>query len=522
MITKASSMHVCALESSFPGLLLRVTDQHRPTSLISLREKRVKTTFKFRRRLRSRARVLRQCEVKADSGETGINNEAFDVWIQREGVQVSKLALANFKGLRGMIATENISANETIVALPLRAVLLVTPKQRCPCPELCEPSYWSKSPWFVQMALQILAEKEKGSASLYLPYIQELPADFTSPLMWEDAELAELQYPYVLQEVKKQQERWDKAFQELIASKPGTPVTKQQLLWTMQNVRSRAFSGPYAGPAASTRSLLVVAVLVLAVASYQFLKLPLEQVLNGAIAAALFNLLFDFLLSEKVKWYAMCPIIDFCNHKGTVESNVEFDYFRNELTLKINQEYKKGEQVFISYGPQGNDSLLQFYSFVETNNPFDDYKVPDLAQRVRGALGGKPTSSDPTAPPGVFKRGGPDEATSEAIKAVLGSLAAEDVPLLRGLDPTSNAALYTAVAALCEDERKRQPSTLEQDLQSLQKPQLLSPRSLLAAQFRVEKKTVLAACASWVQKRLSKLGKAISTSDTSTAQPLSR
>lgn len=47
----------------------------------------------------------------------------------------------------------------------------------------------------------------------------------------------------------------------------------------------------------------------------------------------------------------------------------------------------QGEQVFISYGPQGNDSLLQFYSFVEASNPFDDYKVPNLAQRVRSILG---------------------------------------------------------------------------------------------------------------------------------------
>ena len=43
------------------------------------------------------------------------------------------------------------------------------------------------------------------------------------------------------------------------------------------------------------------------------------QVLNGAIAAALFNLLYDVLLSQKVKWYAMCPIIDLLNHKGSVE-----------------------------------------------------------------------------------------------------------------------------------------------------------------------------------------------------------
>lgn len=46
-----------------------------------------------------------------------------------------------------MIATDDIRADETIVTLPLRTVLLVTPKQKCPCPEICDPAFWSKSPW---------------------------------------------------------------------------------------------------------------------------------------------------------------------------------------------------------------------------------------------------------------------------------------------------------------------------------------------------------------------------------------
>ena len=43
------------------------------------------------------------------------------------------------------------------------------------------------------------------------------------------------------------------------------------------------------------------------------------QVLNGAIAAALFNLIYDYLLSQRVKWYAMCPWLDLLNHRGKVE-----------------------------------------------------------------------------------------------------------------------------------------------------------------------------------------------------------
>ena len=34
---------------------------------------------------------------------------------------------------------------------------------------------------------------------------------------------------------------------DLVASTPSTPVTEADLTWAIQAVRSRAFSGPYAG-----------------------------------------------------------------------------------------------------------------------------------------------------------------------------------------------------------------------------------------------------------------------------------
>lgn len=42
--------------------------------------------------------------------------------------------------------------------------------------------------------------------------------------------------------------------------------------------------------------------------------------------------------------------------------------------------------MFISYGPQSNDSLLQYYGFVEPDIPHDTYIVPDLAAAVPDAV----------------------------------------------------------------------------------------------------------------------------------------
>lgn len=43
----------------------------------------------------------------------------------------------------------------------------------------------------------------------------------------------------------------------------------------------------------------------------------------------------------------------------------------------------QGEQVFITYGHQSNDKLLQYYGFVEPKNPADVYVVPDLLEALR-------------------------------------------------------------------------------------------------------------------------------------------
>ena len=43
----------------------------------------------------------------------------------------------------------------------------------------------------------------------------------------------------------------------------------------------------------------------------------------------------------------------------------------------------QGEQVYITYGQQSNDKLLQYYGFVEPKNPADVYVVPSLLEAVR-------------------------------------------------------------------------------------------------------------------------------------------
>ena len=48
-----------------------------------------------------------------------------------------------------MQATAPIAAAETLVTLPRAAALLLTPRMRCPFPDVVDSAYWDGSPWCV-------------------------------------------------------------------------------------------------------------------------------------------------------------------------------------------------------------------------------------------------------------------------------------------------------------------------------------------------------------------------------------
>ncbi len=56
------------------------------------------------------------------------------------------------------------------------------------------------------------------------------------------------------------------------------------------------------------------ALVVLGAASLALGAASLESVLNAGVAAVLFNIIYDSLLGAKLKWHALCPVIDSMNH----------------------------------------------------------------------------------------------------------------------------------------------------------------------------------------------------------------
>jgi hypothetical protein len=135
----------------------------------------------YLRRTRSRAHVnqyelrpspvARRGHAATDRGvaDTSVDAEALKVFLAREGFECKHLQLACFGKLRGMMATEHISPGDTLLAFPaLASTFNLASSRTCPCPELVASEFWEESEsWTLKMALWLVAEEIKGSASRF-------------------------------------------------------------------------------------------------------------------------------------------------------------------------------------------------------------------------------------------------------------------------------------------------------------------------------------------------------------------
>jgi Rubisco LSMT substrate-binding len=70
------------------------------------------------------------------------------------------------------------------------------------------------------------------------------------------------------------------------------------------------------------------------------------------------------------------------NHNSIgAKGEVSFEYFGNAYSLAILPNVanlEANEQLYLSYGPRSNDQLLQYYGFIEVDNPHDVYIMPPI------------------------------------------------------------------------------------------------------------------------------------------------
>ena len=433
-------------------------------------------------------RTTTAATAKSSATDTSSSNQSANTttqeylsWASTAGILFPKVTQAYFGDIRGSKALQSIEPGELFVTVPRTAALVIEPTGKCPITDFVSAEYWKQAPWYFKMAALLLKEASLGKSSPVWGYIVQLPETIDTPVRWTDEEISELQYKPLEEDIMKQKKLWKEQY-ELFKSGakglPGSNVSYERFLWAAENVRSRAFSGPYAGSPIKDRLKLGGSVAVAGLAYVTYAHVSLEQALNGAIAAAVFNLLYDIVLSSKLKWYALCPVIDAINHSSKVESTIEYEYFKDTFVASTNTAYAPGEQVFISYGAQPNSALFQYYGFTEIGNKNDVYAIYNAILEKNNEKVNLLLAANGNFTPESLKNA--LEIYNSSSSSGGGGGSGKDVDEFR-----------KEILNILERELASKSTSLADDERQLATPHLLTPRKRAALEFRVEKKRLL-------------------------------
>eukprot|EP00550_Attheya_septentrionalis_P005599 CAMPEP_0198294790 /NCGR_PEP_ID=MMETSP1449-20131203/24387_1 /TAXON_ID=420275 /ORGANISM="Attheya septentrionalis, Strain CCMP2084" /LENGTH=544 /DNA_ID=CAMNT_0043994863 /DNA_START=94 /DNA_END=1728 /DNA_ORIENTATION=- len=474
-------------------------------------------------------------------------------WANTNGIKYGGVEVTPMGGGLGLVATQDLKAKDVVIEVPSDLTLTVqTPRDSNRAVEdLFDDrgkSYCNSPHWWAQLSIQLnaldgnLISHGKNADVQMRPWLDSLPRQFDTPLHWSDSALAELQYTHLTDAVQAQTTLWTSLWEEMRRNaKPelANLLNYDNFVWGCESARSRAFSGAYSGTAFSPAPYAFTLVLV---GAYIALGMgTLEQAANGAAVVVCGAILRDFVVPKflKQRRYVICPFIDMANHESTqCRADVAFEYFANGYSLAINDNgsgtpVKSGSELYISYGTRSNDQLLQYYGFVEPNNPHDVYVMPpirtwDIAalekacgrtfqdgrlQKLdRAGLLGRTDMNPATSSAAANKAGGVvitrasgmDPAAIQALRALVSTdkeweEAREAIGNFSEPRSTQNeATARMAIRTALELELASKPTTLEEDERLLQvmtstKGGLMdaSREDQLAVSFRIEKKKLL-------------------------------
>jgi len=453
---------------------------------------------------------------------------------------------SGFGGL-GLLVTKEIAGDSLLLTVPSDVALSVEspgdgPNDRAVLDLVEDRKALLSAPWYVQFSLYLhyldKVTSKRSSGIDMQSWIDALPRSFDTPIHWPEEAQKELQYDHLVESVTRQESKWRNFYKTIQdnASSSLKGYSFDDFVWGCECARSRAFSGAFTGSAFNPFTYAFTLLLVSVYVGFGFGDL--DQAANGAglvFAASVFQ---DFVLPKllKKKRYAICPLIDMANHNSVRPSGgVSFEFFGDAYSLATSDTVQKGGELFISYGARSNDQLLQYYGFVEKDNPSDVYIMPPLREwnidklekacgrlispgRLNkldraGLLGSSNLDSDGDSddydtianPKGgvvVTRILGVDLAVIQALRALfssddeweaageaIGNFAAEFSP------ENERVAKMVAKSAL-QLELDSKPTTLEEDMELLQRMTAskgldASPEEELAILFRIEKKKLL-------------------------------
>ena len=437
----------------------------------------------------------------------------------------------------GLMTTRDLKKDEVLIQVPQDLILQSNGDDSIPREHR---SVYRDVAWWAQLSLQLHFLDES-----YQTWLQSLPTvkqnQQSLPFHWSSQLIEELQYSHLKDSVELQRQLWKAEYDKIVTASSSLQISMEQFIWGCEMARSRAFSGSFSGKAFSPTPFLFT---LLFMAVYLGLNMgTLDQAANGAgvvLCGLVFqDFIFPKLFSSKKKNYVICPMIDMANHDTmkSIFANVAFEYFANGYSLATTTTattadvvVKEGTELFISYGPRSNDQLLQYYGFVEVDNPNDVYIMPPLREWDIGALEeccgrtfnagrlqkldkagllgleGKMQDLDAENRGGgvvVDRINGLDPAVLTALRVLVSSEeewtnageAIGNFVTVNSAGPTNERLARLAATKALQMELDSKPTTLEEDLQLSKQKNTLDDdeyeQKQLALQFRIQKKKLL-------------------------------
>ena len=477
-------------------------------------------------------RDARRALVRASASAVDAQQAEYASWRESKSIKSPNVEVAYFGNVddevmryRGVKATSAVNAGDVLVELPRESCLVLMDDAELPFPEFCTNELWAKlteqNKWAVKVALNLLHERSLGEASPFRVYIDQLPKQFDLLSQWSDDELRLLQYPAAARAAEGQRKEDDAAFELVRKHSPATlqnpAVTKESLVWALNMVRSRVFSGRLSDNARTKKNLLPKA-LAAGTAFAAFLTSQTQEGRWLAVFAMLALVVFDKEPEPGEEGgaklaYVLMPLIDAFNH-ASLPTKTEFEFSAAAFRLRSPTRVKENEEVFISYGALGNDELLVRYGFValdESAVEHDTYVYQGLAawldanhepcRRAKGADGARTKKIrdarlETYVSQGVFRGDGTADANLEwALRCALatpeewakaGSTC--DGFKLGGGAPEKRAR--EALAAACAARLAEMETSVAEDEATLAGGDVRD-RARVAVQYRLAKKRIL-------------------------------
>ena len=275
---------------------------------------------------------------KSDDGTHIIQEgkeELFAKWFHENGGSYPKIEWPsrNTMGqVRGTIATEDIHSNEPMLYVPEN--IMISPPI-CKANPLIGHVFTENDGFFkrdddTMLAVFVMFEKERGLESFWHPYLSVLPWP-CSVADWSPLELKELQDRRLGQEATMR------------------PIKLKEKYNTLMDMLLPKYSNLFSKE-------------VHTLEKYVFAWMTIQARAFG----------------RRIPWTALVPFADFLNHTN-VQTKYDFNVEHYDGIFRLyptgENEYKKGTEVFNSYGRRDNRFLLMEYGFALYENEWDTITI---------------------------------------------------------------------------------------------------------------------------------------------------